>query len=134
MSRVRRTARLAAVAVLAIAATAAVVTPASAAGPFACNYWFVSWPTGFTAELRIANNGPALDGWTSNWTFDNDERLGSIWSAVMTQEGNRITATPAPWTRSIPSGGAIGFGWTAFATGTQVPDDITVNGVPCPTS
>jgi endo-1,4-beta-xylanase len=132
MADVGRVARLLAVTAAAIVLTATGVTPASATGPFDCDYGFVSWQTGFSAELSITNHGPALNGWTSDWTFDNDERLGSIWSAVMTQEGNRVTATPLPWTARIPSGGSIAFGWTAFASATQAPDDITVNGVPCP--
>jgi hypothetical protein len=132
MAGVGRVARLLAVAAAAMVVAMTGVTPASAAGPFDCDYWFVSYQGGFTAELRIINHGPTLNGWTSNWTFDNDERLGAIWSAVMTQQSNRVTATPMPWTASIPSGGAIGFGWTAFASATQAPDDITVNGIPCP--
>jgi len=132
VARVGRVARLFAVTAAAMVVTLTGVTPASATGPFDCDYWFVSYGGGFTAELRIINHGPTLNGWTSNWTFDDGERLGAIWSAVMTQDGNRVTATPLPWTATIPSGGAIGFGWTAFASATQTPDDITVNGVPCP--
>jgi hypothetical protein len=132
MAGVGRVARLLAVAAATIVLTVGGVTPANATGPFDCHYWFVSWPTGFSAELMIANNGPAITDWTSHWTFDDDERLGQVWNAVMTQDVNRITATPPPWYRTLPSGGMISFGWTAFASATQVPDDITVNGVPCP--
>jgi hypothetical protein len=132
MAGVGRVARLIAVTAAAIAVVATGATPASATGPFDCQYWFVAWPGGFSADLRITNSGPAVDGWTSNWTFDNDERLGNIWSAVMTQDGNRVSAAPVPWNRRIPSGGSVAFGWTAFASATRTPDDITVNGVPCP--
>jgi hypothetical protein len=132
MAGVGRLARLIAVTAAAIVLAVTGVTPASAAGPFECDYWFVSWPTGFTAELRITNHGPAVTDWTSRWTFDNNERLGQVWNAVMTQDANRIAANPPPWYRTLPPGGMINFGWTAFASTTQAPDDITVNGVACP--
>jgi hypothetical protein len=131
MTGVGRLARLLAVTAAATVLAVTGVTPARAAGPFDCNYWFVSWPTGFSAELVITNHGPALSGWRSNWTFDNDERLGQVWNAVMTQQGNRVSAGPMPWNGTVPSGGSLAFGWTAFASATQTPDDITVNGVPC---
>ena len=131
MTRVNRAARLVAVAAMAIVVSAAVVTPASATGQFACDYRFQTWPGGFWAELMITNNGPAVNGWTAHWTFDNDERLGSIWNAVMTQQTSDVTATPMPWNRSIPTGGSAAFGWTAFASTTETPTDITINGTPC---
>jgi hypothetical protein len=123
--------RLLAVAAASVLVVAFGVRPASATGPFECDYRFLAWTGGFVAELQIDNQGPAVTGWTSTWTFDFDERLGAIWSAVMTQSGNRVTATPAGWTGTIPSGGSIRFGWTALASQTNTPDDITVNGSPC---
>jgi hypothetical protein len=131
MAGVGRMARLLAVTAAAVVLAVTGVTPARANGPFDCFYWFTTWQTGFTAELRITNHGPAVTDWTSNWTFDNSERLGVVWNAVMTQDANRITANPPYWYRTLPTGAMINFGWTAFATATQVPDDITVNGVPC---
>jgi len=107
----------------------AAVTPQS---QLTCQYLLNTWPTGFTADLLIFNNGPTIDGWTATWTFDTPSQLVAVWSADMNQSTATVAvATPMPWNKIIASGSAVVFGWTALAPKTEVPDDITVNGIPC---
>jgi Cellulose binding domain len=115
-------------------AASVTAAPARAAepSPFSCRYHFAAWPRGFSAELLIRNNGPAVDTWTAHWTHETPTQLELVWNARMTQLGpQEMVATPMPWNVSIPTNGWVGFGWTARATETEVPTDITINGLPC---
>jgi hypothetical protein len=111
------------------------IAPAHAAVPqsqFTCQYLLWPFGSGFSADLVINNSGPTIDGWTVHWTFKEPTQLVSVWSAEMKMPTpNDAIATPLPWTKVIPSGAAVIFGWTAFAAKTEVPTDITVNGQPC---
>jgi hypothetical protein len=111
--------------------------PAGAAPePVQCRYvWTpaMSWPGGFWADLYVTNrSGAEVNGWSVEWTLTEPTQLGAFWSAAMSQpEPHRMVARNLVWNGRIPDGSTIGFGWTAFAAGTQIPTDITVNGVPC---
>jgi hypothetical protein len=118
-----------------VVALAVAATPAQAAGGFSCYYRLLTFPNSFfMADLFITNNGPAITSWTAHWTFSSDERLGNIWSAEMVQQNHDITARNLAWNGTVGTGQTAAFGWTAFATSTSVPTDITVNGVRCPTA
>jgi galactose mutarotase-like enzyme len=120
-------------AALAAAVALAVAPPAPAAAPaLSCTYTLTRWSGGFTAELSIANSGPTITGWTAHWTFGTPTRITSSWQAALTQiTPNDTVAAPMPWLATIPSGGAVSFGWTAIAATTEVPDDIAINGQRC---
>lgn len=109
-------------------------TPAHAAvpSPFTCHYLVNSWPGGFSADLLIFNNGPTVTGWAAHWTFQEPTQLLGVWSAKMEQPSpHEMVAEPMPWNETIRSGSMVVFGWTALAPKTEVPTDITVNGLPC---
>ncbi|HZM76289.1 MAG TPA: cellulose binding domain-containing protein [Candidatus Limnocylindrales bacterium] len=115
-------------------ATTAAVAPAQAAlpSPFTCRYVLWPWQGGFSADLFITNNGPAIDGWIVHWTFEEPTQLLGVWSAEMKMPTpHDAVATPMPWNKVLNTGSMVVFGWTAFAPKTEVPDDITVNGIPC---
>lgn len=105
---------------------------AEVSSPFSCRYTFASWPGGFSADLFIANSGPDVDGWTARWTFDTPTQTTQVWSGWLIQTGpHSAVAGPVSWNKLIRTGGVVGFGWTANAAKTEVPKDITINGLPC---
>jgi len=112
---------------------AALACPATAEGAVTCTFTVTnSWNGGFTANVDITNNGTAINGWTLRWTFTTPTADVRGWSAVITeQDGNRATATNMSWNGGILTGQTTSFGWTAAATATGVPTDLTINGQPC---
>jgi hypothetical protein len=91
-----------------------------------------AWNGGFTADLRIANNGPDINGWTARWTFQEPttQVLGT-WSSTLTEtDTGAVTATNVSFDAVIRSGTVFSFGWTARGASTT-PRDISVNGVAC---
>jgi endoglucanase len=110
----------------------AVVRPATADTGVTCTYTVIgSWAGGFTANVDITNNGPAINGWTLRWTFRTPTSLGTVWSSVITEQGNQATATNMSWNGAIPPGFTTAFGWSARAVSTAVPTDLTINGQSC---
>ncbi|GIH29709.1 hypothetical protein Aph01nite_80190 [Acrocarpospora phusangensis] len=106
--------------------------PAGATPVFSCDYRVRSWPTGFSAELSITNHGPAISSWQAGWTFRTATELAGSWQAKVSQRTPYdMSAVNMTWNGFIGSGQMRTFGWTAFAVSTEVPDDITVNGIPC---
>ncbi|MEV0128635.1 cellulose binding domain-containing protein [Dactylosporangium sp. NPDC050688] len=130
MSRQFRALAVAAVSPLAWAGPAA--ADAVPAGPFSCDYRFFAWSGGFVADLTVANHGPAVTGWTASWTFRSATGNLTAWQAKMAQpDPFTVTATNESYNAVIGTGRSVRFGWTASAASTEVPSDITVNGVPC---
>jgi cellulase/cellobiase CelA1 len=111
----------------------AVTRPATADTTVTCTYTVTSsWSTGFTANVDITNNGPAVQGWTLQWTFITPTSDIQGWlAAISEQGGNRATATNLSWNGTIPTGETASFGWSAKANSTAVPTDLTINGKPC---
>lgn len=90
------------------------------------------WQNGFTANVRITNAGPALDGWALTWTFPGDQRVTHAWSSVVTQDGARVTARNAPYNGRLPTGGRVELGFNGAFSGTNTaPTDFSLDGVPC---
>jgi cellulase/cellobiase CelA1 len=122
---------------LTVAATLASLTaaarPAAADTRLTCTYTVTtSWMGGFIANVDITNNGPAISGWTLQWTFLTPTSLGSVWNATLTEQGGgRAVATNMFWNSAIGAGQVTSFGWTASAASTAVPTDLTINGQPC---
>jgi cellulase/cellobiase CelA1 len=110
----------------------AVPRPATADTTVTCAYTVTSsWSGGFAANVDITNNGPAINGWTLQWTFITPTSDIQAWSAVITEQGNRATATNLSWNGTIPSGHTTSIGWSAAAISTGVPADLTINGTRC---
>jgi cellulase/cellobiase CelA1 len=106
----------------------AVARPATADTAVTCTYTVSnSWNGGFTANVDIANNGPAINGWTLRWTFTTPTAHVQGWSAIITeQDGNRATATNLSWNGTILTGQTASFGWSATAVSTGVPRSISM--------
>lgn len=106
---------------------------AAAASPVTCTYTVTAWSGGFTANVQIADNGPtAINGWTVRWTFAVPTTVVSGWSATITDtDGHDVVATNVSYNGVIGSGQSMSFGWSAEAVSTDVPTDLTINGVPC---
>ena len=119
--------------VVAVSLVVTAAGPAHAASPtVTCSYTFTSWLGGFSAELAIANSGPTIDGWTAHWTFATPTRATASWSASLTQASAvDIVAVPMSWNKVIATGASVSFGWTGVAAATEVPTDLTINGMRC---
>ena len=107
---------LAAAATVLVAAGAfAIVQAGPAAAATACTVaWTAnSWSTGFTADVRVTNNGAPVTSWTLGWTFAGDQRISSGWSAQLTQSGRYMVAVD-----TLPAGAAPPqrSAWTPLAT------------------
>ncbi len=118
-----------------LVATAA-STPARAvtSPPVSCTYTIQNvWFGGFTADIKIANNGATpINGWTVRWTFNEYTADISAWqSSLSAPDGLHATATNASYNAVIPSGYATAFGWSGRSASTSVPTDLTVNGLAC---
>ncbi|GAA1764575.1 hypothetical protein GCM10009681_39590 [Luedemannella helvata] len=116
-----------------LAAVALAPSPAGAATTgVECTYYLSQWRGGFMADILMVNNGPAIDGWTVRWSFAHPTQIGATWNAALTQTPDGVaTAVNASWNAVLPTGRSLVFGWSGVAAATEIPTDITVNGVPC---
>ncbi|HEY1178416.1 MAG TPA: cellulose-binding domain-containing protein, partial [Phytomonospora sp.] len=133
-----RRARLSLLAVLIVAvAVAGLLSRVPAAGAAApgcrADYRVASqWDGGFTAEVTVANLGDPVNGWSLTWTFPSGQRVTQAWNATVVQNGTAATAAGVDWNRSIPTGGAVSFGFNASWSGQNaVPAAFALNGVTC---
>ncbi|MEU8211961.1 cellulose binding domain-containing protein [Micromonospora sp. NPDC049044] len=90
------------------------------------------WSDGFAATLVVENTGTtAVDGWTMTWRFWASQQVRGIWGATVVDRPNngylrvRNTARNA----LVPPGGSVSLG--LVATGTQLPQEVTLNGGLC---
>ncbi|MBV9849959.1 MAG: cellulose binding domain-containing protein, partial [Armatimonadetes bacterium] len=87
------------------------------------------WPGGFTANVTIQNNGPAINGWTLTWTFPGDQRITNLWNGVYTQTGPNVSVSNASYNAVIPTGGSVSFGFQGtFGSSNANPTAFTLNG------
>lgn len=135
----KRTALLAA-GVLAGAATgtAGVVGAAgTASAASACTVAYQvqnQWSTGFTASVKVTNNGPAVSGWHLQWGFAGNQQVTQGWNAKVTQSGTAVTAANETYNATLATGGSADFGFNASYSGTNaLPASFTLNGVACDT-
>lgn len=133
--RLPRRAWTAAGAVCALALSLLVAVPASgSAAGSGCqvDYTVNEWSGGYTAELRVTNEGPALSDWRLTWTYEGDQRVTSAWNATATQAGHAVTAVNTAWNGALATGGTVGFGVQGTSgSGGPVPTDFALNGISC---
>lgn len=112
---------------------ASTARPATAEPAITCTYTVTnSWIGGFSANVDITNNGPAINGWTLRWTFTTPTTDIHSWLATITEQaGDQATATNMSWNGTIRTAQTASFGWSAAAVSTSVPTDLTINGTPC---
>jgi endoglucanase len=108
-------------------------TPPPAGGACAVAYTANAWSNGFTADLRITNNGPAVSSWTLTFTVPANVTLTSGWSGTWSQSGTTVTVRNAAWNGSLATGATTSTGYQATFTGAAPanPTGFALNGTPC---
>ncbi|MGC4812073.1 cellulose binding domain-containing protein [Micromonospora sp. DT228] len=98
-----------------------------------CRVSFVvtnSWVTGYSASVTVYNDGPAANGWSLGFAFPGGQLVEGHWNGVFQQAGSAVTVTNENHNASIPTGGAVNFGFTASGPpATSAP--FTLNGTTC---
>lgn len=76
-----------------------------------CEYIVANdWGSGFTATVRITNNGSsAISGWNIGWTYSDGSRVTSSWNTTLAGS-NPYTATPLNWNSNIAVNASVEFG------------------------
>jgi endoglucanase len=92
-----------------------------------------TWGGGFQADVQVTNNAAkAVSGWTLAWTFGGDQRIGNGWNGTITQNGQHVTVTNAPYNAVIAPGGTVDIGFTAtWGASNAPPAGFTLNGSAC---
>lgn len=88
------------------------------------------WGSGYTATIRIKNNGTtAINGWSVNWSYSDATRITNSWNANLTGS-NPYAATGLSWNSSIQPGQSVEFGFQGTKNNgvAQVP---TISGNVC---
>lgn len=112
--------------------TTAPPTTPPVSGSCGVTYTANSWTGGFTADVRVTNNGAAVNGWTLTFTVGSTVRISNGWNGVWSQSGTQITVGNAVWNASLPSGGSTSVGFQGSYSGTlTTPSDFTLNGNIC---
>jgi len=83
----------------------------SGASAASCEYKIANeWGSGFTASIRITNDGTApVAGWSLGWNYSDGSRVTSSWNATLSG-ANPYTAVPLNWNSTIPVGSSVEFG------------------------
>lgn len=89
-----------------------------------------SWSTGYTASVTVYNDGPAITGWSLGWAFPGGQLVQGHWHGVFQQNGSAVTVTNESYNATIPTGGAVNFGFTANGS-PATPTPFTLNGTIC---
>ncbi|MEU8329256.1 fibronectin type III domain-containing protein [Micromonospora sp. NPDC048839] len=90
------------------------------------------WSDGFVAHLAVKNTGTtAINGWTMTWRFWASQQVHGIWGAKFVDRPNYGLLRVGNTGRNavIPPGGTVSLG--LVASGTQLPQEITLNGGLC---
>lgn len=91
-----------------------------------------SWSGGFTAQVTITNSGSsALNGWTLEFAFPGDQKVGQGWSAAWSQSGAAVTAKNLDWNASVAPGASLSVGFQATGAASGVPAAFEVNDKVC---
>ncbi|MGW1401489.1 cellulose-binding domain-containing protein [Streptomyces sp. NPDC002405] len=127
------TAALAAAAAVALLVSGFIATPTSAAA-VGCrvDYAVNQWAGGYTAQVKVTNLGPAVNGWRLTWTHADGQRVTSAWNATVIQTGASVVAVNADWNGSLATDGSAEFGvqgtWSPV---NPAPTDFALNGLVC---
>lgn len=83
------------------------------------SYAATQWPGGFEANVTITNDdgiAVPLTGWTVSFPFGGDQRITSAWNAVVTQNGQQVTAANEAYNATLPDHASVTFGFTGTWT------------------
>ncbi|AQT60074.1 cellulose binding domain-containing protein [Cellvibrio sp. PSBB023] len=104
---------------------------ANSAANASCSYVVTSdWGSGYTAAIRIRNNGTsAINNWSVNWSYADSTRITNSWNATLTGS-NPYAATGLSWNSSISPGQTVEFGFQGTKNNGN-PSIPTVSGSVC---
>ncbi|GAA2522756.1 glycoside hydrolase family 6 protein [Winogradskya humida] len=109
-------------------------SPSTPSFPGACAVTWTAnqWSTGFTADLRITNNGPPLSTWRLTFTVGSTVTLSNGWNGVWSQSGTTLAVTGPSWAATLGSGATVTPGFQATFTGSPgTPSAFALNGTTC---
>jgi len=87
-----------------------------------------SWSSGASINVKITNNGTAIQDWAVSWTFPGDQKIANMWNATYTQSGSSVEAKNTNWNGVIPTNGSQSFGFNITYSGTnEIPTSFKVN-------
>jgi endoglucanase len=116
-------------------AAAGVVPAAAQAATVGCRASYTvlqQFNGGFLAQLKVANLGDRINGWTLVWTFPSGQRLTHLIGARATQSGAEVTGTNLNWNAEIPTNGTLILNVLGTWSGVNAaPALFTLNGVAC---
>ncbi|NKY38476.1 glycoside hydrolase family 6 protein [Cellulomonas septica] len=114
-------------------ALSASTLPSNPTGGCTVKYTANSWNNGFTASVKVTNNGTsALNGWSLGFTFANGQKVTQGWSADWSQSGSAVTAKNAAWNTTLGANQSVDIGFNGSHSGTNnAPTAFTLNGVAC---
>jgi mannan endo-1,4-beta-mannosidase len=94
------------------------------------------WPGGFQGEIVLRNTGTTrIDGWTLAFTFADGQKVTNMWGGTPSQDGGKVSVSPASYTSTVPAKGSVTVGFTAARGSTNTaPTTFTLDGSACATS
>jgi Glycosyl hydrolase family 12/Cellulose binding domain len=110
--------------------------PAAAGASCTVTYSVVhTWPGGLQAQAVLTNTGTSpVSGWTLTWSFAGGQRVTDLWNGDVTQSGERVSVTNAPYDAIIAPSASVTIGFTASSTGSVAPPAaFQLNGADCKT-
>ncbi|HEX7764473.1 MAG TPA: cellulose-binding domain-containing protein, partial [Cellvibrio sp.] len=112
-------------------ATSSSSSSVNSAANASCSYVVTSdWGNGYTAAIRIRNNGTsAINNWNVSWSYADSTRITNSWNATLTGS-NPYAATGLSWNSSIPPGQTVEFGFQGTKNNGN-PSIPTVSGSVC---
>ncbi|MEU7799071.1 non-reducing end alpha-L-arabinofuranosidase family hydrolase [Micromonospora arborensis] len=119
---------------LLVSSTVVAALPAGAAAEGCSVSYAVSsqWQGGFGANVSITNLGDPLSSWTLTWSYGAGQTVTQAWNTTLTQSGAAVTARNVSYNGSVPTNGAVSFGFNGSWTGSNpAPTSFALNGVTC---
>ena len=90
------------------------------------------WGTGFQVVITVTDEGPALTGWTLQYSYSGAETLANGWNAAWSQSGEQVTAVSKSYDGTLAPGGSTGIGANFKLSGPlDTPTAFTLNGIAC---
>lgn len=91
-----------------------------------CEYVITNqWGNGFTAAIRITNNGSSVvNGWNVSWNYTDGSRVTNLWNANLSGN-NPYSANNLGWNGSIQPGQTVEFGFQGTSPASPQTPGIT---------
>ena len=120
-----------------IAAGATAPGSAPVAGRASCTVTYSvahTWPGGLQAQVVLTNtSAKPVSGWTLTWSVAGGQRVTELWNGDLSQPGERVSVTNAPYDATIAPGASVTIGFIASGTGSDAPAAFQLNGTNCQT-